>query len=88
MSKDLHFEIMSLVEMPRSLFQKLKQEEEFEQIRLLKHIDPSHKGLYENDKEWIELERTRKECREEQKEIESKLRVDANIRQAQKNFTS
>lgn len=83
MSKDLHFEIMSLVEMPRSLFQKLKQHEQFEEIRLLKHTDPSHSELYKEDKEWLNLEETRKECREEQKEIESKIRVDRCLKSVQ-----
>lgn len=76
MSKKLAFEILSLVEMPRSVFQRLKEDEAFEEIRLLKHFSPNYQDEYKQDKKWSELEQTRKECREEQKEIESRIRVD------------
>jgi len=65
-------EIMSLVSMPRPLFQHLQRAEK--QVELVKHFNPNYKELYKKNLQWQQLQETINECRAEQKEIEFMIR--------------
>ena len=78
MSKDLHFQEIATVQMPYPVFKKLKDEEQYEEMRLLSLKDISID--YSKNKEWREANKTLKEAIIHRKEIEEKIRVEKHLK--------
>ena len=82
MSKDIFTqyreeEIHTLVSMPYQVYKELKDcyptTFSFPELRLVKHYNPEIREKAKKDPRWKDLEKTRKECKEEQKDIEFNL---------------
>lgn len=77
MSKDLHFDLVARCEMPYNVYKQIKDEEQFEELRLLNVKDKSIN--YKEDKRWIKANDTLKEAVIKRKEIEEQIRVEKHL---------
>jgi len=68
-------EIHTMVSMPYSDYKYLTDNEYFnEKIHLIKHYNPELREKAKKNPKWKALEENRRECKEEQKDIEFEIR--------------
>jgi len=68
-------EIHTMVSMPYSDYKYLISNEYFEEkIHLIQHYNPEIRTQVKKHKKWSDLEKTRRECKESQKDIEFEIR--------------
>lgn len=74
---EMQEQLLARVEMPFNIYKRLKDDEQFEEMRLLGVKDASIN--FKSDKRWTEANKNLKESAIKRKEVEDQIRVELSI---------
>lgn len=72
-------EIHTILSIPYQEYKGLVLTQGITEFQFIKHYIPANRDKFKKNKRWSDLQKTIKECKEEQREIESEIRVDSQV---------